>query len=96
MLECPWQATGERAFFSAGRVLSVLLADFQKGLKNSSWEEEGINELCSLIGQSVSESLGRGIDSREKLICDSYKLKRKLNLEYHATKISLQFCPFSL
>ena len=29
----PWQATGERSFFFAGLVLSVLLVDFQKGLE---------------------------------------------------------------
>ena len=29
----PWQATGERSFFFAGLMLSVLLADFQKGLE---------------------------------------------------------------
>ena len=29
----PWWATGERSFFSACRVLFVLLADFQKGLE---------------------------------------------------------------
>ena len=29
----PWQATGERSFFFAGLVLSVLLADFRKGLE---------------------------------------------------------------
>ncbi len=29
----PEQATGERSFFFAGLVLSVLLADFQKGLE---------------------------------------------------------------
>ena len=29
----PWQATGERSFFSACRVLSVLLTDFEKGLE---------------------------------------------------------------
>ena len=28
-----WQVTGERSFFFAGLVLSVLLADFQKGLE---------------------------------------------------------------
>ena len=35
--------------------------------KNSSWEEEGINALCQLIGQWVTESLGEGIDSRKKI-----------------------------
>ena len=29
--------------------------------------EDGINAFCPLIGQCVAESLGRGIDSREKI-----------------------------
>ena len=33
----------------------------------SSWEEEGSNALFPLIGQCVAESLGGGIDSREKI-----------------------------
>ena len=35
--------------------------------KNSSWEEEGINELCQLIGQWVTKSFGGGIDSRKEI-----------------------------
>ena len=35
--------------------------------KNSSWEEEGINALCQLIGQWVIDSLSGGIDSRKEI-----------------------------
>ena len=42
--------------------------------KNSSWEEEGINALCQLIGQWVTESLDRGIDSRKEI--DLWLLQR--------------------
>ena len=35
--------------------------------KNSSWEEEGINVLCQLIGQWVTDSLGGGIDSWKEI-----------------------------
>ena len=31
-----------------------------KRVENSSFEEDGINALCSLIGQCVAESLGGG------------------------------------
>ena len=43
------------------------MADFQKGLEKRYLEEDGINALCPLIGQCVAESLGGGIDSREKI-----------------------------
>ena len=62
-----WQATGERSFFSAGRELSVCGRLPKRARKNISWEEDGINAFCPLIGQCVAESLGGGIDSREKL-----------------------------
>ena len=42
----------------------------EKGIrKNSSWEEEeeGINALCQLIGQWVTETLSGGIDSRKEI-----------------------------
>ena len=39
----------------------------KRARKNSSLEEDGINALCPLIGQCVAESLGRGIDSWEKI-----------------------------
>ena len=40
----------------------------KKGLeKNTSWEEEGINVLCQLIDQWVTDSLGGGIDSRKEI-----------------------------
>ena len=40
---------------------SLLLADFPKGLENSSSEEDGINALYPMIGQCVTESLGGGL-----------------------------------
>ena len=41
---------------------------YRKGTrKNSSWEGEGINALCQLIGQWVTDSLNRGIDSRKEI-----------------------------
>ena len=49
---------------------STLCADGrlpERARKNSSCEEDGINVLCPLIGQCVAESLGGGIDSREKI-----------------------------
>ena len=42
----PWQATGERSFFSAGCVLSGLLADFQKGLEKIILERKK-ESMCS-------------------------------------------------
>ena len=47
---------------------SLTLSVLQKGTrKNSSWEGEGINALCQLIGQWVTDSLNRGIDSRKEI-----------------------------
>ena len=63
----PWQAIGERSFFSACRVISVGDRLRKRARKNSSFDEDGINALCPLIGQCVPESLGGGIDSREKI-----------------------------
>ena len=41
---------------------------YRKGTrKNSTWEGEGINALCQLIGQWVTDSLNRGIDSRKEI-----------------------------
>ena len=38
-----------------------------KKKKNSSLEGEGINALCQLIGQWVTDSLNRGIDLRKEI-----------------------------
>ena len=41
---------------------------YRKGTrKNSSWGGEGINALCQLIGQWVTDFLNRGIDSRKEI-----------------------------
>ena len=41
---------------------------YRKGTrKNSSWEGEGINAFCQLIGQWVTDSLNRGIDLRKEI-----------------------------
>ena len=47
----PWQATGERSFFSACRVFSDLGRFPKWARKNSSLEDDGINSLCPLVGQ---------------------------------------------
>ena len=61
---------------SCGRDMFLLLAPdslwrcpfYRKGTrKNSSWEGEGINALCQLIGQWVTDSFNRGIDSRKEI-----------------------------
>ena len=57
----------ERGLSSLLAGYSLPPADFQKGLKNISLEEYGINALRPLIGHCVTESLSRGIDSREKI-----------------------------
>ena len=58
----------ERYVPSASSRLSLTLSVLQKrDQKNSSWEGEGINALCQLIGQWVTDSLKRGIDSRKEI-----------------------------
>ena len=60
----------ERCVFSvsSGLSLSDVVHSTEKGPeKNSSWEGEGINALCQLIGQWVTDSLNRGIDSRKEI-----------------------------
>ena len=58
----PWLTTGEGSFFFADLVLSILLAHFQKGL-----EKIVIERKKESMRQCGAESLGGGIDSREKI-----------------------------
>ena len=57
----------ERSVSAAGSWLSDLVRSTKRDKKESSWEEEGINLLCQLIGQWVTESLGGGIDSQKEI-----------------------------
>ena len=57
----------ERCVSADGSGLSDFVRSTNRDLKNSSWEEEGINALCQLIGLWVTESLGGGIDSRKEI-----------------------------
>ena len=58
----------ESCVSSASSRLSLTLSVVQKkDQKNSSWEGEGINALCQLIGQWVTDSLNRGIDLRKEI-----------------------------
>ena len=58
----------ERCVSSASSGLSLTLSVLQKrDQKNSSWEGEGTNALCQSIGQWVTDSLNRGIDSRKEI-----------------------------
>ena len=58
----------ERYVSSASSRLSLTLSVLQKrDQKNSSWEGDGINALCQLIGQWVTDSLYRGIDLRKEI-----------------------------
>ena len=47
----PSQATGERSFFFASFVLSLLLADFEKGLEKIvlEWKKESMCSACWLV-----------------------------------------------
>ena len=58
----------ERSTSAAGSWLSDRRHTKKKGVENSSWEEEGINALCLLIGLWVTDSLGGGIDSRKEIV----------------------------
>ena len=53
--------------FCCWRKALCLCPSCQKGLEKSSWEGEGINSLCQLIGQWVTDSLNRSIDSRKEI-----------------------------
>ena len=72
----------ERYVSSASSRLSLTLSVLQKrDQKNSSWEGEGINALCQLIGQWVTDSLYRGIDSRKEIdlwLLHNQKYKRNI------------------
>ena len=76
----PWQATGDRSFFFADLVLTVCGWLPKRARKKSSLEEDGINALGPLIGQCVAESLGRGVDSWEKI--DLWLLHVNLSIIY--------------
>ena len=57
----------ERCVSAADPGLSDFIFSTKRDEKNSSWEVEGINALCQLIGQWVTDSLGGGIDSRKEI-----------------------------
>ena len=70
----------ERSVCAAGSWLSDVVRSAKRDNKNSSWEEEGINALCLLIGQWVTESLGGGIDSTVSVIVPMPLTRRVLPL----------------
>ena len=60
--------------------------------KNSSWEEEGINTHCQLIGQWVTDSLGRDIDLRKEIdlwLQQSYNEEQAQNCQIKSYKLPL-------
>ena len=89
-----WQSC-ERDVFLLLAPGSLTLSVLQKGTrKNSSWEGEGINALCQLIGQWVTDSLNRGIDSRKEIdlwLLQPQRLYAKLvELEIHSWIITVK------